>query len=319
MQIEQTRQTIIQNLENQGFTILEKSGSLGGINSSVHQCRSKVGNQCLKFYRLPTLLDSRKRCENDLKLLLFCRNNSINNVPFVHQYSLADHWSLTDWIEGESPLFLNYSMAMQIVSFLEETNTQDISLLSNRFSTASEALLSVHSLLSDIYARLGRLLAKKLVTSLDKEVHYWILSVLIPYARNCHLSLSDNRSNFTCLSQIFSQPILSQSDVGVHNIIKSNNKLYFFDFEYSGIDDIAKWICDWICQPNHQTFSAELKETLIPLILESNLKLDLHWQQRVEILLPAFRLKWALIMLNKFLDSEFDYNSFYCVKQYINK
>ena len=46
--------------------------------------------------------------------------------------------------------------------------------------------------------------------------------------------------------------ILSPSDFGFHNIIKKNNKLYFFDFEYAGMDDPVKLICDYICQPDYK-------------------------------------------------------------------
>ena len=46
--------------------------------------------------------------------------------------------------------------------------------------------------------------------------------------------------------------ILSPSDFGFHNIVKKKQKLYFFDFEYSGVDDPVKLICDYICQPDYK-------------------------------------------------------------------
>ena len=45
--------------------------------------------------------------------------------------------------------------------------------------------------------------------------------------------------------------ILSQSDVGFHNIICKKNKLYFIDFEYAGWDDPGKLFCDLLIQPDH--------------------------------------------------------------------
>ena len=46
--------------------------------------------------------------------------------------------------------------------------------------------------------------------------------------------------------------ILSPSDFGFHNVIKKNKKLFFFDFEYAGMDDPVKLISDFICQPDYQ-------------------------------------------------------------------
>lgn len=318
MQIEEPRQRVLHSLRMQGLTLVEVSPTNGGNNSSVFQCHSDQGYmQCLKFYKTPTLFDARKRLKNDINFLIYCRENRINNVPDLFQYSNENHWTLTEWIKGDCPTYLNSSMVIQIVDFLLETNLHENFEMSKRFSEASEALLSVQSLFSDVYARIGRLLTKKLDTKLDHEVHNWIMSDVVQLARSCYLNLSENRSNFTCLSNIFTTPILSQSDVGIHNLISSENKIYFYDFEYSGIDDISKWICDWVCQPNHEDFSDELKANLISLVRASDLKLDLYWEQRVEILLPVFRLKWILIMLNSFLSSEFDNTRFSYIKSYI--
>ena len=44
--------------------------------------------------------------------------------------------------------------------------------------------------------------------------------------------------------------IISPSDFGFHNVINKNNKLFFIDFEYAGLDDPIKLICDFYCQPD---------------------------------------------------------------------
>ena len=43
---------------------------------------------------------------------------------------------------------------------------------------------------------------------------------------------------------------MSPSDFGFHNVIKKDDFLYFIDFEYAGLDDPVKLICDFYCQPD---------------------------------------------------------------------
>ena len=44
--------------------------------------------------------------------------------------------------------------------------------------------------------------------------------------------------------------MIISSDFGFHNVINKNNKLFFIDFEYAGLDDPIKLICDFYCQPD---------------------------------------------------------------------
>ena len=45
--------------------------------------------------------------------------------------------------------------------------------------------------------------------------------------------------------------IISQSDVGFHNMLVGTNNVYFLDFEYSGWDDPGKLISDLLLQPDN--------------------------------------------------------------------
>ena len=65
------------------------------------------------------------------------------------------------------------------------------------------------------------------------------------------------------------QKCISPSDVGFHNIINSNGKYFYIDFEYAGIDDPCKLIADLILQPDYP-----IPPNLIHLLLKliNNLK-----------------------------------------------
>ena len=51
--------------------------------------------------------------------------------------------------------------------------------------------------------------------------------------------------------------IVSPSDFGFHNIIKIKKKLFFIDFEYGGLDDPIKLLCDFLCNPDYKITKAD--------------------------------------------------------------
>ena len=94
--------------------------------------------------------------------------------------------------------------------------------------------------------------------------------------------------------------IFSPSDVGFHNaLVDESGSLTFIDFEYAGRDDPAKLVCDFFCCPEIQTplcFRAQFIDILV-----DGLMLDAGFRSRCELLLDAYRIKWACIILNDFL------------------
>ena len=75
--------------------------------------------------------------------------------------------------------------------------------------------------------------------------------------------------------------------------------LYFIDFEYAGWDDPAKMICDFFCQPAvpaPQTWHRHFAHSVVAGFAGREELL-----QRVQILLPLYRIKWCCIVLNGLL------------------
>lgn len=93
---------------------------------------------------------------------------------------------------------------------------------------------------------------------------------------------------------------ISPSDFGFHNaLVDGSGRVSFIDFEYAGRDDPAKLVCDFFCCP----------EIPVPLrhrgafidSLAEGLGLDAAFRLRCDLLLDAYRIKWACIILNDFL------------------
>ena len=92
---------------------------------------------------------------------------------------------------------------------------------------------------------------------------------------------------------------LSPSDFGFHNALASAQGLSFLDFEYAGRDDPAKLVCDFFCQPEIPVPMHHYAGFVSRLV--QGLELDEAARVRCRILVDAYRVKWACIMLNDFL------------------
>jgi thiamine kinase-like enzyme len=108
--------------------------------------------------------------------------------------------------------------------------------------------------------------------------------------------------------------IISPSDFGFHNIIKTKNEYFFIDFEYSGLDDPLKLICDFVCNPEYNLNKDQISFFINQFILEnSNINFN---KSLIKIYLPIYRLKWICIILNDFTQEKIDDINYY---QILNK
>jgi thiamine kinase-like enzyme len=97
-----------------------------------------------------------------------------------------------------------------------------------------------------------------------------------------------------------SNRVISPSDFGFHNcLIKDNNDLVFFDFEYSGWDDPAKVVGDFFNQ-----LQVPVSENYFDIFVEKafeNQKNKIELVTRAKLLLPLYKIKWACIAMNIFI------------------
>jgi hypothetical protein len=97
---------------------------------------------------------------------------------------------------------------------------------------------------------------------------------------------------------------VSPSDFGFHNALADEaGALTFLDFEYAGRDDPAKLVCDFFCQPELPAPPALYPAFRDSVLGALGLLTPAH-RARCDALLPAYRVKWACIMLNDFLATD---------------
>lgn len=98
---------------------------------------------------------------------------------------------------------------------------------------------------------------------------------------------------------------ISQSDIGFHNCATHNKKIFFYDFEYSGLDHPIKLICDTYYQPEK---IVDKKHILIFIRnLEKNFKFKIP--KNFFIFEKLLKAKMMLIILNIFVTSNINNKS----------
>ena len=92
---------------------------------------------------------------------------------------------------------------------------------------------------------------------------------------------------------------LSPVDIGFHNCLRTENRLFFIDYEFFGWDDPVKLVADTL-QHLGSILSWDDNNLLLNKF-KSLYMIDENFIFRLNCLYPLFGLKWCMIMLNQFL------------------
>lgn len=289
---------------------LQKSGEqfvglerivLGKNNRSYH-VRTHGHSFFLKaYFRHPH--DVRDRLGAEYAFLEFCREQGIGGVPLPLAFDRINGMALYSWIDGE-PVKKGQVCGEDIISAAALlgalarcsaapqaarlplaadacTSAWDHLLLAQRrVETLSKALLAAQN--SPIVQQARDFTAKRLVPALDAAMN------------RAQTLLEQNALHQPLCPQDF---VVSPSDFGFHNALRTRNGVVFVDFEYAGRDDPVKTVCDFVCQPEIPVEQDHLK-TMADTLETFDTKKIL---QRADALLPLHRIKWCCIILNNFI------------------
>ena len=309
--------SLISDLLGQEIVSWERIG--GGRNSQVYHLTSKTaeGEKQLVVKRyFCHSVDPRDRLGVEFSSLKFMWENGLRCIPQPILASRQHACAIYEFIEGEELSATEIGeteidQAVQFLATLQELKTQPGS---ESLPPASEACFSIHAILKNIEMRLTRLSAVGYETSLHAEMHAFLdgklRPTLIEASQRCYEGLARlGKTLETELAQ--AQRILSPSDFGFHNVLqRSDGQLVFLDFEYFGWDDPAKTIADFLLHPNSaMDLSLQLKARFAQALL-TYLDTDRDLPNRLHLVYPLFGIKWCLILLNEFLDADYQRRSF---------
>lgn len=276
----------------------------GGLNGNSYQLNIDNQKYFLKIFPLDKL-NNHNRIKSELSFINFLRNSNFKNIPEIITYSKKDRWILYKWIVGGKIRNIRKKEVNSLINFLMEIqklrNKKNLSLLSG----ASEACFSL--------IEHQKLIKSKLKITLDKiynlnDIDEGIKNTIkndflkkINSVENIH-NRYINYKNFWDYKLKDDELCISPSDIGFHNIIKSDNQLIFFDFEFSGIDDPCKLIVDLIIQPDHP-----IPKPYIYLIKDFiklfNKKIPL-FNLRLQAIFDLYQIKWYCIIFNPLIKNK---------------
>ncbi|MDC3376940.1 aminoglycoside phosphotransferase family protein [Candidatus Nanopelagicales bacterium] len=192
----------------------------------------------------------------------------------------------------------------QMVEFLRTLNNYSSS--SGDLRPAAESCFSIEEHLTLVNKRVEQLVDAAESIGCPLELRSFVRRSLEPAwwaTLDRTLAMADRRG--LDRSQIIDvqRRRVSPSDFGLHNALKNSRGLiHFLDFEYAGIDDPAKLICDSLNQPR-VPIPGSLRARSVATFAEA-LRMDESDLERVSLLKAPYMVKWACIMLNVVVQSE---------------
>jgi hypothetical protein len=224
-------------------------------------------------------------------------------TPVALAWDREHRLGLFSWIEGRRLLGSEVNLAFvdQALGFYLALNAQRNSVDSTAVPSASEACFDLGEHFACVERRLSRLAQVEGDSDLNRAAVDFISNQLKPaFEKYRETSAVSELVGMPALQS--SQRYLSPSDFGFHNaLLQADGRLVFFDFEYAGWDDPAKFLCDFLCQPAvpvPRPLWAHCVQSLCRPIPGGTRP------ERIALLLPLYQLKWCCILLNEFLPQE---------------
>ena len=291
-------QLILKEFAKNDISILNLIDITSGRNSSVYRLESNDKIYICKHYPSRFEQDN-SRLMNEFSTLEFLNKHGIIHIPKPLFYNKLYNFAAYTFLEGYPINEVNKDVLAASVDFYKKLSKFSYSNYKEDVVNAAEACFSPTEHFNLIKQRITNLLSTSQSTILHTVALRWVRDELLArYNDIRERAYTDLGSSYLNRQLRDKYKIISQSDVGIHNMIKSNDDYLFYDFEYAGWDDPSKFLVDWILQPE-QLLNLELSNQLI-LTIESYLD-DQYLIKKMPLMLNLYRIKWCTIILNPYL------------------
>jgi len=263
----------------------------GGGNNVLWRAQSDAAS---KFVIKDYGPDGKERLDREWAFLTKLAKNKVAHVSMPIWIDRTRQLACFSYLGGTKlrPQDVTKSYALQAAQFINRLSC--VTTTGLRYAKGSHFTLKGH--LDEIEARV-----KDLEISIEM---YSKTSALNSFIEGCvrpewdrrktlikHIGRNDYFSSITALA--------SPSDFGFHNILSDEGALNFIDFEYAGIDDLAKLLADFSLMPAIPV--TERNDHLFREAIFSDTELDKYFHKRLALLDYMFPIKWVCIILNVFL------------------
>lgn len=279
-----------------------------GRNSRNFKISSNKQDYLLKSFRHH--YDGKERFQREKFCLSLGNKLDIQNMPRLITFDEDELQILCEFIVGEHVSMPSLEFEDSIFSFIANLNSNPEFL---KYSlNAKDAYLNDFNILNDINLRISKI-ARTIDETYRDDFHK-----IVKLFDKLMLNFPINRLLIQEKQFVDKfQPIFSPSDVGIHNSMVKENRFFFFDFEYSGMDSIVKLALDYSSNPQNSQNSVDCR--LIERLDQNHL---LHKSSNLfEWLLPLrnyFLVKWSLICLTACLKDSNDFDAYANLKSSVN-
>lgn len=275
----------------------------GGGNNRIYLLETTNGKLILKnYFREADSLN--KRFFRELAALRLLNQSSFKNVPRLILADKSQQFIIYEYINGRKPSTdkINTGDIRQLVNFLKCLEKVKKERQIRNIENAAEACFSPADLINNLNLRLDRLLSVSERSGNFPELDLFLREEFLPLYDKIKKTVNKTET----LKNKYR--ILSPSDFGFHNcLLDSRGKIYFLDFEHFGWDDPVKLISDFLLHPKMR-LSKKNKELFLHKILK--VYNDPNLKFRLPLYFPLYAMKWCLIFLNEFLESDFQRREF---------
>ncbi len=240
--------------------------------------------------------DTRDRLGAEYAFLEMAWEKGVRSIPQPLASDPERHTGLYTFVAGQklAPGGVRQNHVDAAIDFVIAVNEGDPS---TQLSSASEACFSIDAHLTTVASRVARLADLDAEAPHVEEAAALIETRILPLWQKVSAGIGAATDEPKLRAPI-AQRVASPSDFGFHNALVNGEGVVFLDFEYAGMDDPAKLVCDFFCQPeipvNSEFFGhfvARIAETMVD---------PTDFENRAKLLLSAYRIKWLCIMLNEF-------------------
>jgi len=285
-------------------TLVVRSQQDGGNNKVFTLEINGIPKYVMKLY-FRHVSDPRDRCRSEWTFLEYAGNAGVSCVPNPIICDSVNGISIFEYISGHkiSDVQVNENHVSQALDFFESLNKNNNFNIPRCLLPASESCFSMRDHLDCVNRRIGRLLQIDTKSETDQSASHFVKFELIPLWEKVQTGiLNQEQAGIISIDETLSEKdiCVSPSDFGFHNAILTDaGTVFFIDFEYAGLDDPVKMICDFFCQPE-----VPIPHSYLPMfasrVLERLDNPEFHYH-RLKVLLPVHTIKWCCILLNEFL------------------
>lgn len=285
----------------------------GGANNRVYRVGAPGGTLLLKQY-FSGPGDTRDRPAAEFAFSTYAWNIGIRCIPEPVAIDNKNKLALYGFVEGRGfePGDIGDKEVGDAADFIVRLNENRTENTLRQLPGGAEACFTINEHMAVVDRRINRLGNMRAESAVDMEAKQFVEEKLSGLWKRTAETVSGKAAAAGIgLDDAvpFPSRIVSPSDFGFHNALRTaDGGTVFIDFEYAGIDDPAKAVCDFFCQPAVPV-PARCYDMFVQRIAGLTADPRLH-TLRIEMLLPLYRIKWACIMLNDFLPAGGDRRRF---------